>query len=153
MCYMGNEYSSSINFKNNFFFCNIISHFLENHQELIAINRAVIWLSLEQQNMRLTPGMGSAGCWPLSVWSVHPAKGCCPLPRQRKQVRQQTRKKGQRKSPLPLTFKSTWWNRNTPLGFMWVHATFQMKIKHSKKSYTNHDESIYSNVRPFLDLN
>ena len=35
-------------------------------------------------------------------------------------------------------------------GFM---PTFQMKIKHSKKSYINHDESIYSNVHPFLDLN
>ena len=48
---MGNEYFFSINFKNNFIFCNIISNFPENHQELIAINRAVIWLSLEQQNV------------------------------------------------------------------------------------------------------
>lgn len=74
---MGNEYSSSINFKNNFFFCNVISHFLENHQELIAINRAVIWLSLEQQNMRLTLGMGSAGCWSVSVVSAS-SKGLLP---------------------------------------------------------------------------
>lgn len=104
--------------------------------------------------MKLTPGMGSTGCWhSVSVVSAvqQRAAASCPNTGSRLRSRQGRRVRG---NPHWLLHSDPRDGTETHhLGSCGFMPTFQMKIKHSKKSYINHDESIYSNVHLFLDLN